>query len=50
MLVLLQASELEPEIVKDTLNVLLKYEADIEATLPEVSAFVARAGRRGVFG
>jgi MoxR-like ATPase len=50
VLVLLQASELEPEIVKDTLNVLLKYEADIEATLPEVSAFVARAGRQGVFG
>ncbi|MBN9001144.1 MAG: MoxR family ATPase, partial [Rhizobiales bacterium] len=33
VLVLLQASELEPEMVKDTLNVLLKYEADIEAAL-----------------
>ena len=31
VLVLLQASELDHEIVKDTLNVLLKYEADIEA-------------------
>jgi len=50
VLVLLQASELEPEMVKDTLNVLLKYEADIEAALPEVSGFVARAGRQGVFG
>lgn len=50
VLVLLQASELEPEMVKDTLNVLLKYEADIEAALPEVSGFVARAGRHGVFG
>src|SRR5450830_291197 len=42
VLVLMQAAELEPEIVKDTLNVLLKYEADIEATLPQVSTFVAR--------
>ncbi len=50
VLVLLQASELEPEMVKDTLNVLLKYEADIEAARPEVSGFVARAGRHGVFG
>ena len=32
VLVLLQAPELGHEIVKDTLNVLLKYEADIEAT------------------
>ena len=50
VLVLMQAAELEPEIVKDTLNVLLKYEADIEATLPQVSTFVARSGRQGVFG
>ncbi|MCO5132007.1 MAG: MoxR family ATPase [Xanthobacteraceae bacterium] len=50
VLVLLQASELEPQVVKDTLNVLLKYEADIEAALPEVNGFVARAGRHGVFG
>ena len=32
VLVLLQAPELGHEMVKDTLNVLLKYEADIEAT------------------
>ena len=50
MLVLLQSSELDHETVKDTLNVLLKYEADIETTLPQVSGFVARAGRQGVFG
>ena len=50
VLVLLQASELEPEIVKDTLNVLLKYEADIEATLPQVTTFVAKSGRQGVSG
>ena len=36
VLVLLQAAELDTEIVKDTLNVLLKYEADIEAALPQV--------------
>ena len=35
---------------KETLNVLLKYEADIEAALPEVNGFIARAGRQGVFG
>jgi hypothetical protein len=38
------------EVVKDTLNVLLKYEADIEATLPQVSTFVAKAARQNVFG
>ena len=50
VLVLLQASELDHETVKDTLNVLLKYEADIETTLPQVTTFVAKAGRQGVFG
>ncbi|MES2750279.1 MAG: MoxR family ATPase [Pseudomonadota bacterium] len=50
VLVLLQASELDNETVKDTLNVLLKYEADIEATLPQVSSFVQKAKRQNVFG
>lgn len=50
VLVLLQASELDHQVVKDTLNVLLKYEADIETALPQVSAFVAKADRAGVFG
>ena len=50
MLVLLQSTELDHETVKDTLNVLLKYEADIETTMPQVSGFVAKAGRQGVFG
>jgi len=50
VLVLLQAGELEHEMVKDTLNVLLKYEADIEAALPQVSTFVAKAARQNVFG
>lgn len=50
VLVLLESSELDSETVKETLNVLLKYEADIETTVPQVSAFVAKAGRQNVFG
>ncbi len=50
VLVLLQASELGHEMVKDTLNVLLKYESDVEATLPHVTTFVANASRQNVFG
>jgi hypothetical protein len=46
VLVLLEASELNHEIVKDTLNVLLKYEADIETTMPQVSPSSARAAAR----
>ena len=47
VLVLLQSTELDHETVKDTLNVLLKYEADIESTMPQVTTFVAKAGRQG---
>ena len=50
VLVLLQASELGHEVVKDTLNVLLKYEADIEATMPQVSTFIAKPTRQNAFG
>ncbi len=50
VLVLLQASELDQATVKETLNVLLKYEADIEATLPQVSTFIAKSERQNVFG
>jgi hypothetical protein len=50
VLVLLQASELDTEIVKDTLNVLLKYEADIEAASPQITTFIAKAARSNVFG
>jgi hypothetical protein len=50
VLVLLQATELDTEIVKDTLNVLLKYEADIEAATPQVTTFIAKAARSNVFG
>jgi hypothetical protein len=50
VLVLLQATELDTEIVKDTLNVLLKYEADIEAAHPQITTFIAKASRSNVFG
>ncbi|WP_420130914.1 AAA family ATPase [Rhodopseudomonas sp.] len=50
VLVLLQSTELDHQTVKDTLNVLLKYEADIETATPQVAGFVAKAGRSGTFG
>jgi MoxR-like ATPase len=50
VLVLLGAAELGHEMVKDTLNVLLKYEGDIEAALPNVSTFISKSDRQGVFG
>src|SRR6516225_8503603 len=50
VLVLLQASELGHELVRDTLNVLLKYESDVEVALPQVTTFVAKARREVVFG
>jgi MoxR-like ATPase len=50
VLVLLQAAELGHEVVKDTLNVLLKYESDIEVALPQVTSFVAKAQRQNIFG
>ena len=48
VLVLLQASELGHEMVKDTLNVLLKYESDVEAATPHVTTFVANATKHNV--
>jgi MoxR-like ATPase len=50
VLVLLQASELGLDVVRDTLNVLLKYESDIEVALPQVTTFVAKAQRQNIFG
>ncbi|CAL76163.1 putative ATPase [Bradyrhizobium sp. ORS 278] len=50
VLVLLQAAELGHEVVKDTLNVLLKYESDIEVAQPQVTSFVAKAQRQNIFG
>jgi MoxR-like ATPase len=45
VLVLLHAKELEPELVRDTLNVLLKFEQDIEAAAPRVAEMVLAARR-----
>ena len=44
MLVLLQATDSISEMVRDTLNVLLKYEADIETALPQVPTFIGKTG------
>jgi len=43
VLVLLHARELEPALVRDTLNVLLKYESDIEAVVPQLGELLAKA-------
>ena len=42
-LVLLHANELETPLVRETLNVLLKYEEDIKATNPKLNEFVVGA-------
>ncbi len=43
VLVLLHARELDAQIVRDTLNVLLKYEVDIAAVEPQILAMVDKA-------
>jgi MoxR-like ATPase len=50
VLLLLHASALEPQLVRDTLNVLLKYEVDMEAASPQVADMVAKAVRDPVPG
>jgi MoxR-like ATPase len=44
-LTLLHAEALEPELVRETLNLLLKHEADIEAAAPELAGLALRARR-----
>ena len=44
-LILLHAGELDSAIVRETLNVLLKFEDDIAATLPQINDMVRRAIR-----
>ena len=46
-LVLLNANQLDRQLVRDTLNVLLKFEADVERAAPEIPALVAHARREG---
>lgn len=50
VLVLLHARELEPDMVRDTLNVLLKFESDIEAAAPRVVELIQAARRDAGFG
>jgi len=50
VLVLLDAAELGHELVTDTLNVLLKYESDIEAARPQLTTFIAKATRQNLSG
>jgi len=45
VLLLLHASALDPQLVRDTLNVLLKYEVDMEAASPQVADLVGKAMR-----
>lgn len=42
-LLLLNADELSPDVVRDTLNVLLKFERDIDGLAPDVDELVAQA-------
>lgn len=42
-LLLLHADRLEPEIVKNTINVILKFQEDIESVQPELGALMQRA-------
>jgi MoxR-like ATPase len=43
VLLLLHARELDVQVVRDTLNVLLKYEVDIAAAAPQLAAMVEKA-------
>lgn len=42
-LLLLNADELSPDVVRDTLNVLLKFERDIDGLAPDIDELVAQA-------
>jgi MoxR-like ATPase len=50
VLVLLHAEHLENDMVNDTLNVLLKFEADIEAARPQLANLVLKAERDAGLG
>lgn len=44
-LLLLHADRLEPEIVKNTMNVILKFQEDIDSVAPELAALTQKATR-----
>jgi MoxR-like ATPase len=46
-LVLLNAEELDPALARETLNVLLKYEEDIEAVAPQTHELARKAANAG---
>ena len=48
VLVLLHAAQLDHAMVRDTLNVLLKFESDIEAVQPQISDLLLKAKREAV--
>jgi MoxR-like ATPase len=50
VLLLLHANQLEPDMVRDTLNVLLKFEDDIEAVANQVQTFTMEARKEAGVG
>ncbi len=50
VLLVLHASALDPQLVRETLNVLLKYEIDMEAAAPQIADLVGKAVRDVVPG
>ena len=48
VLVLLHASQLDHGMVRDTLNVLLKFESDIEAVAPKLGELLLQSKREAV--
>ena len=48
VLVLLHVRELDPTLVRETLNVLLKFESDIEAVEPQLGELLLKARREAV--
>jgi len=48
VMLLLHASTLDSEVVRDTLNVLLKYEIDMESVAPQISEMIDKASRAHV--
>ena len=50
VIMLLHADELTPNLVRDTLNVLLKFEQDIHAIRPQISEITRKAAQAGEYG
>jgi MoxR-like ATPase len=48
VMLLLHASALDTDLVRDTLNVLLKYEIDMESVAPQISEMIDKASRAHV--